>query len=199
MMKLITFEGIEGVGKSTQINLLKNWFENQNLKTTIVREPGSTIASEKVRDILLSNEISLSNETELLLMFAARAQLINEKIASSEFDIILFDRYFDASIAYQGYGRGLSVDFINQLIEFTKCPSPSMTFLLDMGVEKGFKRKSNDLKDRIESSGLDFFNKVRQGYLSIASSQPHRVKIIDADQPESKIHGQIISKIKTIT
>ena len=196
---IISFEGIEGVGKSTQINLLKNWFENQNLKTTIVREPGSTIASEQVRDILLSNEISLSNETELLLMFAARAQLINEKIASSEFDIILFDRYFDASIAYQGYGRGLSVDFINQLIEFTKCPSPSMTFLLDMGVEKGFKRKSNDLKDRIESSGLDFFNKVRQGYLSIASSQPHRVKIIDADQPESKIHGQIISKIKTIT
>ena len=196
---IISFEGIEGVGKSTQINLLKNWFENQNLKTTIVREPGSTIASEKVRDILLSNEISLSNETELLLMFAARAQLINEKIASSEFDIILFDRYFDASIAYQGYGRGLSVDFINQLIEFTKCPSPSMTFLLDMGVEKGFKRKSNDLKDRIESSGLDFFNKVRQGYLSIASSQPHRVKIIDADQPELKIHGQIISKIKTIT
>ena len=196
---IISFEGIEGVGKSTQINLLKNWFENQNLKTTIVREPGSTIASEKVRDILLSNEISLSNETELLLMFAARAQLINEKIASSEFDIILFDRYFDASIAYQGYGRGLSVDFINQLIEFTKCPSPSMTFLLDMGVEKGFKRKSNDLKDRIESSGLDFFNKVRQGYLSIASSQPHRVKIIDADQPVSKIHGQIISKIKTIT
>ena len=196
---IISFEGIEGVGKSTQINLLKNWFENQNLKTTIVREPGSTIASEKVRDILLSNEISLSNETELLLMFAARAQLINEKIASSEFDIILFDRYFDASIAYQGYGRGLSVDFINQLIEFTKCPSPSMTFLLDMGVEKGFKRKSNDLKDRIESSGLDFFNKVRQGYLNIASSQPHRVKIIDADQPESKIHGQIISKIKTIT
>ena len=196
---IISFEGIEGVGKSTQINLLKNWFENQNLKTTIVREPGSTIASEKVRDILLSNEISLSNETELLLMFAARAQLINEKIASSEFDIILFDRYFDASIAYQGYGRGLSVDFINQLIEFTKCPSPSMTFLLDMDVEKGFKRKSNDLKDRIESSGLDFFNKVRQGYLSIASSQPYRVKIIDADQPESKIHGQIISKIKTIT
>ena len=196
---IISFEGIEGVGKSTQINLLKNWFENQNLKTTIVREPGSTIASEKVRDILLSNEISLSNETELLLMFAARAQLINEKIASSEFDIILFDRYFDASIAYQGYGRGLSVDFINQLIEFTKCPSPSMTFLLDMDVEKGFKRKSNDLKDRIESSGLDFFNKVRQGYLSIASSQPHRVIIIDADQPESKIHGQIISKIKTIT
>ena len=196
---IISFEGIEGVGKSTQINLLKNWFENQNLKTTIVREPGSTIASEKVRDILLSNEISLSNETELLLMFAARAQLINEKIASSEFDIILFDRYFDASIAYQGYGRGLSVDFINQLIEFTKCPSPSMTFLLNMGVEKGFKRKSNDLKDRIESSGLDFFNKVRQGCLSIASSQPHRVKIIDADQPESKIHGQIISKIKTIT
>ena len=196
---IISFEGIEGVGKSTQINLLKNWFENQNLKTTIVREPGSTIASEKVRDILLSNEISLSNETELLLMFAARAQLINEKIASSEFDIILFDRYFDASIAYQGYGRGLSVDFINQLIEFTKCPSPSMTFLLDLDVEKGFKRKSNDLKDRIESSGLDFFNKVRQGYLSIASSQPYRVKIIDADQPESKIHDQIISKIKTIT
>ena len=74
-----------------------------------------------------------------------------------------------------------------------------MTFLLDLDVEKGFKRKSNDLKDRIESSGLDFFNKVRQGYLSIASSQPHRVKIIDADQPESKIHDQIISKIKTIT
>jgi dTMP kinase len=195
---IISFEGIEGVGKSTQINLLKDWFENQNLNTSIVREPGSTMASEKIRDILLSNEISLSNETELLLMFAARSQLINEKITSSEFDIILFDRYFDASIAYQGYGRGLSVDFINQLIEFTKCPSPSMTFLLDLDVEKGFKRKSNDLKDRIESSGLDFFNKVRQGYISIASNHPHRVKIINADQLESVIHRQIISQIKTI-
>ena len=195
---IISFEGIEGVGKSTQINLLKDWFENQNLNTSIVREPGSTMASEKIRDILLSNEISLSNETELLLMFAARAQLINEKITSSEFDIILFDRYFDASIAYQGYGRGLPVDFINQLIEFTKCPSPSMTFLLDLDVEKGFKRKSNDLKDRIDSSGLDFFNKVRQGYISIASNHPHRVKIINADQLESVIHRQIISQIKTI-
>ena len=92
---IISFEGIEGVGKSTQINLLKDWFEKRNLKTIILREPGSTKASEKIRDILLSNDISLANETELLLMFSARAQLINEKIVNSKYDIILLDEYFD--------------------------------------------------------------------------------------------------------
>ena len=195
---IISFEGIEGVGKSTQINLLKDWFEKRNLKTIILREPGSTKASEKIRDILLSNDISLANETELLLMFSARAQLINEKIVNSKFDIILFDRYYDASIAYQGYGRGLSKDFIYNLIEFTKCPIPKITFLLDLDVEDGFKRKSNDKKDRIELSGLDFFNKVRNGYLNIASNEPDRVKVINANQSQSLIHNQIISSIELL-
>ena len=195
---IISFEGIEGVGKSTQINLLKAWFEKRNLKTIILREPGSTKASEKIRDILLSNDISLANETELLLMFSARAQLINEKIVNSNYDIILFDRYYDASIAYQGYGRGLSKDFIYNLIEFTKCPIPKITFLLDLDVEDGFKRKSNDKKDRIELSGLDFFNKVRNGYLNIASNDPDRVKVINANQSQSLIHNQIISSVELL-
>ncbi|MDB4829330.1 dTMP kinase [Gammaproteobacteria bacterium] len=195
---IISFEGIEGVGKSTQINLLKDWFEKRNLKTIILREPGSTKASEKIRDILLSNDISLANETELLLMFSARAQLINEKIVNSKYDIILFDRYYDASIAYQGYGRGLSKDFIYNLIEFTKCPIPKITFLLDLDVEDGFKRKSNDKKDRIELSGLDFFNKVRNGYLNIASNDPDRVKVINANQSQPLIHNQIISSIELL-
>ena len=149
-MKIISFEGVEGVGKSTQISMLDSYLASKGLSTEVLREPGSTQVGENIREILLNTSADLSNESELLLMFAARAQLINEKINYSDKDIILFDRFYDASLAYQGFGRGLSQEIINSLIIFTKCPLPDITFLLDIEVEEGFKRKLNDKKDRIK-------------------------------------------------
>ena len=129
-MKIISFEGVEGVGKSTQISMLDSYLESKGLSTEVLREPGSTQVGENIREILLNTSADLSNESELLLMFAARAQLINEKINYSDKDIILFDRFYDASLAYQGFGRGLSQEIINSLITFTKCPEPDITFCL---------------------------------------------------------------------
>ena len=197
-MKIITFEGIEGVGKSTQINLLKDYIESRGLSASIFREPGSTTIGENIRSILLDSKENLSKESELLLMFAARAQLISEKVKISNTDFILFDRFYDASVAYQGYGRGLSVDFINNLISFINCPQPDLTFLLDISVENGFKRKINDVKDRIESSGDEFFEKVRQGYLKIAKSQPERIKVIDAMGSIEDINKEIIKEVSKL-
>lgn len=197
-MKIITFEGIEGVGKSTQINLLKDYIESRGFSASIFREPGSTAIGENIRSILLDSKENLSKESELLLMFAARAQLISEKVKISNTDFILFDRFYDASVAYQGYGRGLSVDFINNLISFINCPQPDLTFLLDISVEDGFKRKIDDVKDRIESSGDEFFENVRQGYLEIAMSQPERIKVINAMGSIEDINKEIIKEVSKL-
>ena len=197
-MKIITFEGIEGVGKSTQINLLKDYIESRGLSASIFREPGSTSIGENIRSILLDSKENLSKESELLLMFAARAQLISEKVSNSNSDVVLFDRFYDASVAYQGFGRNLSIDFINNLIEFSNCPEPNLTFLLDISVKDGFGRKVNDIKDRIESSGNEFFEKVRNGYLEIANNNQNRIKIINAKQSIDDIHNSIISHVKPL-
>tara|TARA_B100000965_G_scaffold397587_1_gene414338 strand:+ start:749 stop:1339 length:591 start_codon:yes stop_codon:yes gene_type:complete len=196
-MKIISFEGIEGVGKSTQINLLKNYFESKNYIVEIYREPGSTSIGEKIRDILLDRNNDLSSETELLLMFSARAELI-KKINSSNCDYLLLDRFYDASMAYQGFGRNLSKDFISSLTSFIKCPTPDLSFLFDVSVEEGFKRKNNDTKDRIESSSKDFFNKVRKGYLKIAKNNQERFFIINAANDIEKIHNEVIKNIEKI-
>ena len=197
-MKIISFEGIEGVGKSTQINLLKDHLETKNYIVEIYREPGSTPVGEKIRDILLDSNNDLSNETELLLMFASRSELINKKISTSQCDYLLLDRFFDASMAYQGYGRNLSKDFITSLISLIGCPIPDLSFLLDISVKEGFKRKNNDIKDRIESSSNVFFNKVRKGYLSIAKANKNRFEIINAADNIDNIHEIIIKKIQSI-
>lgn len=192
-MKIITFEGIEGVGKSTQIQLLNNYLNEKGYKTEILREPGSTATGEQIREILLNTPIDLSSESELLLMFAARAQLIKEKLLDSDKDIVLFDRFYDASVAYQGYGRGLSLEAIFNLIELINCPIPNITFLLDIDVEEGFRRKSNDLKDRIESAGNDFFERVRNGYIEISKKNKERVKVLDATMKIEELHNEIIN------
>jgi dTMP kinase len=191
-MKIISFEGIEGVGKSTQIKMLDEHLISKGFATEVLREPGSTLTGEKIRDILLNSDEDLSSETELLLMFSARAQLIKEKIINSSNDFILFDRFFDASSAYQGYGRGLSLKLINNLIEFTKCPIPDITFLLDISVDESFKRKTNDTKDRIELSGDTFFENVRQGYLDLSKNN-NRIKVLDAQKPINDLHQEIIT------
>ena len=197
-MKIFSFEGIEGVGKSTQINLLKEYLETNGYNTEILREPGSTITGESIRSILLDSKENLSSESELLLMFAARAQLISEKVNNSNSDIILFDRFYDASLAYQGFGRNLPIDFIQSLITFINCPEPRLTFLLDISVQNGFERKVNDVKDRIESAGNEFFQKVREGYLEIAKNNQNRIKVIDAMQSIDDINKSIIDHVKPL-
>ena len=197
-MKIFSFEGIEGVGKSTQINLLKEYLETNGYSTEILREPGSTITGESIRSILLDSKENLSSESELLLMFAARAQLISEKVNNSNSDIILFDRFYDASLAYQGFGRNLPIDFIQSLITFTNCPEPCLTFLLDISVQDGFERKVNDVKDRIESAGNEFFKKVREGYLEIAKNNQNRIKVIDAMQSIDDINKSIIDHVNPL-
>ena len=197
-MKIFSFEGIEGVGKSTQINLLKDYLETNGYSTEILREPGSTITGESIRSILLDSKENLSSESELLLMFAARAQLISEKVNNSNSDIILFDRFYDASLAYQGFGRNLPIDFIHSLITFINCPEPRLTFLLDISVQDGFERKVNDVKDRIESAGNEFFQKVREGYLEIAKNNQNRIKVIDAMQSIDDINKSIIDHVKPL-
>jgi len=197
-MKIISFEGIEGVGKSTQINMLNDHLKARGLKTEILREPGSTVTGEKIRDILLNSSDELADEAELLLMFASRAQLMKEKVLDSNLDFILFDRFYDASIAYQGYGRNISLDFISSLVSFVNCPAPDITFLLDISVDDGFSRKVDDVKDRIESSGLDFFNNVREGYLKVAKSNPERVKVLDASKTIEDVHVEIIEYVNKI-
>ena len=194
-MKLISFEGIEGVGKSTQIELLKKFLINKKFNVEVYREPGATDFGEKIRDILLNSNSNISANTELLLMFSSRSELINH-IAESKADYILLDRYYDASIAYQGYGRGISLEIINSLIGLTNCPEPDSTILLDLSIEESFKRKINDKKDRIESSSTTFFNKVRNGYLKLASDHPKRFLVIDALLDKEFIHKLIVEKIK---
>ena len=131
-------------------------------------------------------------------MFASRAQLMKEKVLDSNLDFILFDRFYDASIAYQGYGRNISLDFISSLVSFVNCPAPDITFLLDISVDDGFSRKVDDVKDRIESSGLDFFNNVREGYLKVAKSNPERVKVLDASKTIEDVHVEIIEYVNKI-
>ena len=114
-MKIISFEGIEGVGKSTQINMLYDLLVKKKFKVLIFREPGSTDTGENIRNILLNSDDSISVFSELFLMFASRAQLIEEKIKNADCDFILLDRYYDASLAYQGYGRGISINLINKI------------------------------------------------------------------------------------
>ena len=196
-MKILSFEGIEGVGKSTQINLLKDFLEKNKYTVEVLREPGSTLTGENIRNILLDKGTDISDKTELLLMFAARSELISKKINSLSCDYLLLDRFFDASLAYQGYGRNLPLSLIKDLISFTDCPMPELTILIDISVEEAFTRKINDQKDRIESSGIEFFNNVRNGYLEIAKNNVNRFLVIDGTLSINEIHNAIIKKLNT--
>ena len=196
-MIIISFEGIEGVGKSTQLSLLKDYLESKHFLVEVYREPGSTNTGEKIRDILLNSANELSNEAELLLMFASRAELIKHKIKNSKSDYLLLDRFYDASLAYQGYGRKLSIPLIESLITFTECPVPNYSILLDIPVEEGFARKTNDDIDRIESSSKSFFERVRKGYLKIAKENSNRFIKINASLDIDKVHQKIINHIES--
>ncbi|AOE49814.1 thymidylate kinase [Kangiella sediminilitoris] len=183
--QFITVEGTEGVGKSTNMAFVKQWLEAKGHKVIHTREPGGTPFAEEIRELLLSNrEETVDSHTELLLMFAARCQHVYQKIkpALEQGVWVLCDRFTDASYAYQGAGRGLGFDKLKELEDWClKGFKPDLTLLLDLTTEVGLERaKKRGPVDRFEQEKVDFFNKVREGYLKIAQAEPDRMKVIDA-------------------
>ena len=197
MNNFISFEGIDGSGKTTQINRLSEWLEGKNIAHTILREPGGTFLSERVRDLLLNVNIDIDPNAETLLFMAARSQLI-EEIIKPDLDIgkfVICDRFFDSTLAYQGYGRKLSIDDINSMNNFsTNNLYPQITFLMDIDIHTSFKRRVDLEVDRMESEGKDFLSKVRDGYLEICKENPQRCHIIDATKNEDEIFKDILNK-----
>jgi dTMP kinase len=200
----ISFEGIDFSGKSTQIELLKDYLVDHNKKVEILREPGGTEISEKVRRILLDNKNEkMFAEAELLLFSASRAQLLREKIQPylQKGIYVISDRFHDSSTAYQGYGRGIQIDVVKKVHELAIGDTiPDLTFFIDIpvGIANERKKKKSKVKlDRIELADIEFYNRVRSGYLEIAR-QEERFKVIDGTQTIETIQNQIISELELI-
>ncbi len=194
----ITFEGIDGSGKSTQVEKLKDYLCYRKFKVMTLRDPGSTAISEKIRDILLDREnMAISPWAELLLYEAARAQLVEQKIkpALNEGKIVICDRFYDSTTAYQGHARKLDMDIVQQANRIGSCGlSPDFTFYIDVKPEIVFERikKIKILQDRMESEGLEFQRVVRQGYLKIAERHPHRFRVISGHDTIDNVHQKIV-------
>ncbi|RUM81356.1 MAG: dTMP kinase [Candidatus Thioglobus sp.] len=194
--KFITIDGVEGAGKSTQITFICDYLKAKGVKVILTREPGGTDVGEKIRTLLLSNSTGkMHADTELMLMFAARNEHIQNKImpALGRGDWVLSDRFTDASYAYQGGGRGLDVERIAQLEQWVLQDfTPDMTLLLNVPVEIGMSRvESRGKKDRIELEATDFFNRVRQAYIDRSEQFPERIKLIDSSQTVEHTKQQI--------
>jgi dTMP kinase len=197
--KFITFEGADGCGKTTQLNLLKEYLLNEGYDVLVTREPGAKGLGEKVRDILLNYDGVVSDRCESFLFLADRAQHIDTivKPAVDEGTIVLCDRHTDSTVAYQGYGRGLDLNQINMLNNIaTNGMKPDLTFVFDVDIETSMRRVGAE-KDRMESAGNDFFNRVRNGYLEIAKNEPSRVKVINATMQIEDVFEQVLKIIKT--
>lgn len=192
----ITFEGIDGCGKSTQLNLLSEYLKSKGRKVLITREPGAVGLGEKFREILLNYDGEVSSNCEAFLFLADRAQHIDTivKPAIEEGKIVLCDRHIDSTVAYQGYGRGVDLSQINLLNNIaTSGLKPDLTFVFDIDIETSQERVGKN-KDRMESAGLEFHQKVRDGYLEIAKNEPDRVVVINSkDSIEN-----IFEKVKNI-
>jgi dTMP kinase len=192
----ITIEGGEGVGKSTNIDFIKTTLEAQGIQCVVTREPGGTPLAEEIREVLIKNrDEHVVTETELLLMFAARAQHLHQKILPAlEAGIwVISDRFTDATYAYQSGGRGVPSEKVALLEEFVQGDvRPDLTLLLDAPIEVGMARAKNRGKlDRFEEEEAEFFNKVRNNYLSRAKAEPDRFNIIDATQSLALVQAGI--------
>ena len=194
--RFITLEGIEGVGKTSNIAYIQCLLKDKNIPVLLTREPGGTALAENIRQLLLDKEQeSITEQTELLMMFAARAQHIKHVInpALEQGIWVICDRFTDATYAYQGGGRNMALSAIQWLESFVQADlRPDLTLLLDAPVHLGMQRVVQRGKlDRFESEKVAFFEKVRQAYLTIAKQQPERVKIIDATQSLGNVQYQI--------
>jgi dTMP kinase len=201
---LISFEGSEGSGKSTQIALLAEQLQEAGHEVISTREPGGTEIGEQVRNIIVHNSRGdeMCAETELLLFAAARAQLVRELIAPSliKGTFVLCDRYIDSSTVYQGVARNLSLDPVQQINKFAVGNVlPDLTVVLDVPTEVSLARirqRASDLPDRMERENIDFYRKVREGYLLLARSLPRRFFVVDGTLPEDKVRRLIWAEVK---
>lgn len=196
----ITFEGPDGCGKTTQMNLLAQYFEKKGKKVVLTREPGGKGLGEKVREILLNYDGEVSDRCESFLFLADRAQNIDiiVKPAVKQGEIVLCDRHIDSTVAYQGYGRGLDINEINMLNNLaTGGKKPDLTLVFDVDVETSMKRVGKE-KDRMESAGIEFHNRVRNGYLELATQEPDRIKVLDATKTIEEIHEKVIEIIEKL-
>ncbi|MCP3851418.1 MAG: dTMP kinase [Gammaproteobacteria bacterium] len=202
--KFITIEGSEGAGKSTNIAFLQEYLESKNIEFILTREPGGTPIAEKIRDLLLDkSNNSLCDDAELLLMFAARAQHLNELIIPTleSGKWVISDRFTDASYAYQGGGRGLSWEKIAQLEQWVQGQlRPDATILLDIPVDIGMERvRERGETDRFEQEQLTFFNRIRDAYLKLAKDNPERFHIIDTQPSIDEVYKQMIAVMDQLT
>ena len=210
----ITFEGIEGCGKSTQVKLAGRYLKKQRIPFITTEEPGGTPIGRRIREMLLNNApydaAKMHGETELLLFFAARAQHVREVIRPSlrEGKVVLCDRFSDATIAYQGFGRGLNIDLIKLINDFTSDGlKPDFTLLFDLPVEIGIKRamerisgnKGIPAEDRFEMEAMEFHSRVREGYLSLVRSEPDRFRIVDASKDIESVHHEVCIHLSQFT
>jgi dTMP kinase len=196
----ITFEGIDGCGKSTQLNLLSEYLKSKKFDVVLTREPGAKGLGEKLREILLNYEGEVSSNCEAFLFLADRAQHIDTlvKPAIEAGKIVLCDRHIDSTVAYQGYGRGVDLEQIKMLNEIaTSGFFPDLTFVFDIDVEISQMRVGKT-KDRMESAGDDFHNRVRKGYLEIAKQEPERVKVITSDDSIENIFEKVKQEINRL-
>ena len=197
--RFISFEGIDGCGKSTQVSVLLKKLKLSSKNLVLVREPGGTSISEKIRDILLDKRLNeTADRTEALLMTASRAQLTSQIILPSlgKGDIVIADRYYDSTLAYQGGGRKLDIEWLIKLNKFaTYNLEPDVTFLIDISPEEALKRKAIE-EDRIEEAGVNFQIRVRKTYLNLSKRFHKRYITIDGHDSPENIHSIIISELK---
>ena len=193
----ISFEGIEGSGKSTQIELLESSLRDLGHNVKKLREPGTTLLGERIREIFLEETVeTIDPITEAFLLYASRKHL-DQNILRENLDkglIIIADRYADATLAYQCYGKGLSMDFIDYIHQESMLLTPDLTFYLDISAKKSKERISTRKMDRMESEPLEFFDKVRQGYLEIAAKSSSRVVCLDAEKSIEELKTEILNR-----
>ena len=192
---LITFEGIDGSGKTTQIQMLEHELNKLGVEYKTFREPGGTELSEKIRAILLDKEnIELISTAESLLFAAARAQLTAEQIkpAIEKGEFVICDRFTDSTIAYQGYGRGLDIKQLEEINYIaTAGMTPDLTFILDISPEVASVRMEAEVSDRMEETGVDFFRRIRGGYRQIKDQNMYRYRLIDGEQSPENVFKEI--------
>lgn len=195
---LISFEGIDGCGKTTQIMLLSERLKRENIPVEVLREPGGTGLSEKIREILLNPDVEMNSVTELLLFSAARSELVSQRVKPllAHNTIVILDRFFDSTVAYQGFGRGsLPIDQIHKINSIAAHGlKPDITFYLDIDVESAAKRRESQQSDRMEKSGHAFYERVRDGFRHFAA-QEKRFVMLDALQAPEEIHSRIWERI----
>jgi dTMP kinase len=203
-MMFITFEGPDGSGKTTQARMLAEYLQARGISVVYTREPGGTAISEQIRKVILSTRNqAMRNETEVLLFSAARAQIVAELIrpALAEGKIVICDRYYDSTLAYQGYGLGLDLDALRAITQFaTRGLVPDLTFYVDVPAEVGLERRHQGETNRLDQKNVDYHARVRKGYLELAKAEPNRFVVIDGtgavDKVQEKIRARMMRQLQ---